>query len=300
MRFQLIRTYQGHQDAIGTLVPVPGQARFVSGSHDGLIKLWDLRSDSSVILRDGKDSYPTALGVFPAGFFMAAGLSDGHLEIWNLETSEVVRRLSGHQERVTSLAITHNGHTLVSGSQDLTLCIWDALTGVLHHTGIGHRTAIKTLAITPDDQIVLAGEMGNSETPGLAKVWHIRTGEAAAEFNDLSGERQYMTVLRDGHHVLSGSEEGEITVWNRETGETISRLNTHSGPAVMSLMPDQKSVLMGTSRPALALWSLETGERTYQFDEPSAQVVSVAVMTDGRYVVAGCQDGSLNFYMRVS
>ena len=72
------------------------------------------------------------------------------------------------------------------------------------------------------------------------------------------------------------------------------------GPTVMALMPDQKTMVVGTAVPSLALWDLTTGEKIYQFDEPSAEVVSIAVMSDGRYVIAGCQDGSLNLYMRVS
>jgi WD40 repeat protein len=300
MRFQLIRTYQGHQDTICTLVPVPGQARFVSGSHDGLIKLWNLRSDSSFTLRQGSDSYPTALDVFPAGYFMAAGFSGGQLEIWNLETGEIVRRLQGHQDRVTALVITHSGYTLVSGSEDHTVRMWDAVTGALRHVCTDHETAITTLAVTPDDQVVLAGESGNENTPGLAKARYIPTGLDAGIFNEMPLGRQYMAVLRDGRHVVSGSEEGDILIWDRETGEPTSHISTQSGPSVMALMPDQKSIVLGTPRPSLALWDLASGEKIYQFDEPSAEVVSVAVMSDGRYVIAGCQDGSLNFYMRVS
>jgi WD40 repeat protein len=300
MRFQLIRTYQGHQDTICALAPIPGQARFVSASHDGLIKTWNLRSDSSLVLRQGTDSYPTAIDIFPAGFFMAAGLSDGSLEIWNLESGEVVRSLEGHQGPVTAIAITHSGQRLISGSQDRTVRIWNSLTGSLLHIGMGHQTAIKTLAVTPDDKTVMAGESGDGETPGLSKAWGIETGIAASEFNDMPNGRQYMAVLRDGRQVMSGSDEGEMIVWDRETGENLHHVNVHPGPTVMALMPDQKSVIVGTPAPSLALWDLTTGEKLYQFDEPSAEVVSIAIMTHGRYVIAGCQNGSLNLYMRVS
>lgn len=299
MRFQLIRTYQGHQDTICALAPIPGQARFVSGSHDGLMKIWNLRSDSSLTMRQGTDSYPTALNIFPAGFFMAAGLSDGRLEIWNLETGEVVRRLEGHQSPVTAIAITHNGQRLISGSQDRTVRIWNSLTGALH-SHMDHQTAIKTLAVTPDDKIVLAGESGNQDIPGLSKAWSIDTGLAGPEFNDMPGSRQYMAVLRNGRHVVSGSHEGQINLWDRETGASLRHLNAVPGPTVMALMPDQKTMIVGTPAPSLALWNLITGEKLYQFDEPSAEVVTIAVMSDGRYVIAGCQDGSLNFYMRVA
>lgn len=299
MRFQLIRTYQGHQDTICALAPVPGQPRFVSASHDGLIKIWNLRSDTSLTLRQKTDSHPTALAIFPTGYFMATGLSDGQLEIWNLESSEIVRHLNGHEHSVTALAITHGGSTLVSGSEDCTVRIWNAITGALQHICNDHRTGIKTLAVTPDDKLVLAGEHGDQEIPGISKAWQIATGTAAAEFNDMPEKRQYMAVLRDGKHVVSGSEDGEIVTWDRETGEK-SQMTIEPGPLVMSLMPDQRTMVIGTPKPGLALWDLDTGEKIYQFDEPSAEVVSIAVMNDARYVIAGCQDGSLNFYMRVS
>lgn len=300
MRFQLIRTYQGHQDRICALVPVPDQPKFVSASHDGLIKVWNLRSDSSLTLRRGTDSYPTSLDVFPAGFFMAAGLSDGQLEIWNLESGEVVRRLEGHAASVTALAITHDGRTLISGSRDCTMRVWDAMTGALRHVCNGHHTGIKTLTVTPDDKIVLAGESGYEDAPGLSKAWLIETGRSEAEFNDMPGRRQYMAVLRNGRHVVSGSEDGHINIWDHETGERLSHMKADFGAMVIGLMPDERSVVIGTPQPSLALWDLDTNQKSYQFDEPSAEVVSIAIMSDGRYVIAGCQDGSLNFYMRVS
>jgi len=300
MRFQLIRTYQAHQHRICALVPVPNQPKSVSASHDGLIKVWNLRSDSSLTLRHGADNYPTALDVFPAGFFMATGLSDGQLVMWNLESGEVVRRLEGHAASVTALAITHNGRTLISGAQDCSVRIWDAITGTLLHVCNGHHTAIKTLAVTPDDKIVLAGESGHDDVPGLSKAWLIETGRAETEFNDMPGRRQSMTVLRNGRHVVSGSEDGHINIWDRETGESLRHMKAYPGALVMGLMPDEKSVVIGTPQPGLALWDLDTNQKSYQFDEPSAEVVSIAIMSDGRYVIAGCQDGSLNFYMRVS
>ena len=300
MRFQLIRTYQGHQDRIDALVPIPDQSRLVSASQDGLIKIWNLRSDSSVILRQSTSSYPTALDVFPAGFFIATGLSDGQIEIWNLETAEVIRRFEGHEGRITALAITHSGHSLISASQDRTLRIWDALTGVRLHTCSHQSSEITTLSVTPDDKVVLAGQSGDQNAPGVTRAWQIETGVEIAEFNNIPNSRHYMAALKDGRHAVSGSEAGDIIVWDRQTGESVRHINAHPGPVVMALMPDQKSVVVGTPKPSLALWDLTTGEKTHQFDEPSGEVTSIAVTTDGRSVIAGCQDGSLNFYMRVS
>ncbi len=302
MHFQLIHTYRGHQDTICALAAVPGHAKVVSASRDGLTKVWDLKRDSVSILHTESDCYPTALSVFPAGFFMVAGTSDGALKMWNLESGEIVRHLNGHQAMITSLVITHSGRQFVSASQDHSLRIWDSMTARTLHICQDETGHVEKLAITPDDSVVLGCVAGPERDTASShiKAWQIETGEAMADADSHYIGGRDLAVLRDGEHIVSSSDDGDIIVWNRTTGALKHHLKTHLGPIVMALMPNEKSIVIGTSKPILTLWQIDSGEKLYQFDEPADHVVSLAVTHNGLYVIAGCHDGSLNFYVRVS
>lgn len=300
MRFQLIRTYRGHQDTIYALAGVPNHPKVVSASRDGLIKIWDLRGGSSQTLNKEPEAYPTAISVFPAGFFLVSGTSDGRLKIWNMESGEVVRHMEGHQGSITALTITRNGSYLLSGAQDHTMRIWDALTGTPLHICNGYTSQIDALAVTPDDAFVLAGEIAADQTTGVFKVWDVRTGKAVSDLEQQQGGVKQAAVLRDGKRVISTSPTGDIIVWNRETGQTLKRIETGLGPLAMALAPGETDVVIGTQKPSLQVWSLRTGEKVQQFEQPSHPVTSLAITGDGRSLVVGCSDGSLNFYVRVS
>lgn len=297
MRFQLIRTYQGHDDRVSALAAFPDQARVASASPDGLIKIWDIRRNHSTLLRHGTDDHTTALHVFPGGFFLVSGEASGLIQFWNAETGEMARRLAGHTQGVTALAMTRSGKRLVSGSQDCTIRIWDTLRGACLYTSPALQSSIQALALSPDDRRVLVSA-GERDACGVL-VWDLETGECIGQQPQIQIGVQQMMVLDDGRSVLSASAEGDIVIWDSETGTPVRQIREAPKASALALMPGEQYLVVGTALPSLALWNLQTGEKIDQFAAPSDQIACLTMTSDGRYLVAGCRDGSLNFYMRV-
>ncbi|MCU0514811.1 MAG: WD40 repeat domain-containing protein [Anaerolineae bacterium] len=280
------------------ILTLPSGRKAVSAAQDGSLKVWDLTGDTPLVTMTGHEGAALTLAAFPGGNFIASGAEDYTVRFWNVETGETIRTLTGHTGAVTALAVTPDGRRIVSGSTDRTIRIWEAMTGRLLHTCNGHLTGVDALAISPDAQYVLAGETGRDDLRCALRLWDIETGTAVADFQEPHFGVRQIAFLGDGAQVISGSTEGDVKIWDRASGRSIRTLETHLGSMVMALMPGERMVLVGTQRPLLALWNLESGELLQQFDEPSDQVMSVAVTADARYIVAGCHNGSLNVYAR--
>lgn len=101
-----------------------GPPLLVSGSDDGSVKVWDLRSRRSVA------TFAERLPVTAVAFseegdaVFAAGLGN-EIHSWDLRAGALALTLAGHSDTVTGLALSADGTQLLSNGMDCALRVWD-------------------------------------------------------------------------------------------------------------------------------------------------------------------------------
>jgi WD40 repeat protein len=295
MKAQLIRTYKGHTQRINSMVTLSNRF-IVTAGEDNHLKVWDIDSDESHLTLSGHQAPITALASFPESSFVVSASQDRTLMIWNIETGESVRTLEGHTDAVTAVSVTPDGKTIVSGSDDRTVRMWSTHTGECLYRCNHHRTGVHALAITPDSQFAIAGEVGIAGNGGSSfRVWDIQSGEHIRDFEEIHHGVVSIAMLSD-QRVISSSTEGDLVLWEINDGKSTRTIETHMGSAVMAVFPNERYAVIGTQKPQLTLWNIENGEHVYTLDQPSDWVSTLMVTPDGRRVLAGCHDGTLNVY----
>lgn len=296
MQAQLINTFRAHPSAIKTIVTLADKPLIATGGEDKIIKIWTNGNDEVLHEMTGHDAPITSLAGFPNIDFLVSGGEDCKISLWNGATGEPIRDLVGHTGAVTALVTTLNGKIIVSGSADNTVRIWDSLNGNQLHVCEGH-SGVHALAISPDAKYVVAGESGlNGQPYYKLKVWDLKTGENVRDFAQIHHGVETIKFSESGLVLMTSSTEGDITLWDWETGEIIRTIETHLGSVTTAFTPNRRYAIIGTQRPILTIWSIETGRRIHQLDEPSDWVSAVAINQSGHYIVAGCHDGMLNIY----
>lgn len=103
----------------------PNGRSLVSGSLDGILRIWNIRDGSSkqILVTIGYTDLRVAFS--PTGRHVAAGTGDGVLCIVDVRTQRQVKRWEGHQNDVSSLGFVPNGKEILSSSFDGTVKIWD-------------------------------------------------------------------------------------------------------------------------------------------------------------------------------
>ena len=115
--------------------------------------------------------------------------------------------LTGHSAAVNSVAYSPDGKQIVSGSDDNTVKVWDAQTGEEvndHVLPSSHHLLLRALVLT----FVLIHEQECTLTGHWGYVMSV-------------------AYSPDGKHIVSGSYDNDVKVWDAQTGKLVSVLLCH-------------------------------------------------------------------------
>ena len=101
----------------------------------------------------------------------------------------------------------------------------------------------------------------------------------------------------DGSHVVSGSMDNTVRIWNVATGESKAELRGHSG-GVNSVIfsPDGSHIVSGSDDNTMRIWSVTTGESKAELRGHKGSVNSVVFSSDGSHIVSGSDDGTVHIW----
>jgi WD40 repeat protein len=159
------RTLSGHAGALSSVTFAPDGKLALSGSHDGTVRLWDVKTGKLVrVFSPGKEIYAVAFS--PDGQVIAAGGNDRIVRLWNTADGKALRRLEGHANSIIGIAFLPDGQTVVSASSqyqsaDRTIRFWDVNTGQEKRSfAAGQRDRISLVGFATSGTVMLSDGPG--------------------------------------------------------------------------------------------------------------------------------------------
>lgn len=186
----------------------------------------------------------------------------GRTALWSaLEEQHERQCRHTHRRGVLTLAVSPAGTTIATGSDDETIIIWESAGLVPRYLLAAHQNVVSHLQFSPD-----------------------------------------------GGQLASGSRDHTVLLWNPATGELLTRLERLESP-VRSLCysPDGRWLAVGSSAGFVRIFSTQVvpaGEDTGVLEQPppvltlrahAQSVEQLAFVNDGRVLISGSLDGSLQF-----
>jgi WD40 repeat protein len=85
---------------------------------------------------------------------------------------------------------------------------------------------------------------------------------AAGLYTGHTGWVRSVAFAPNGQHIISGSSDGLIRVWNAEMGETAAGPFTGHTALFMSVqfLPDGQQIVLGSSDESIRVWNAKPGE----------------------------------------
>ncbi|XP_063819939.1 U3 small nucleolar RNA-associated protein 15 homolog [Pseudophryne corroboree] len=128
---------------------------FVTGSYDHTIKVFDARTEKSVMTMEHEQPVESVL-LFPSGGLLVSA-GGRYVKVWDLlKGGQLLVSLKNHHKTVTSLCLSSSGQRLLSGSLDRHVKIYSTMNYKVVHS-FDYAASLLSLALAPDDEMIVVG-----------------------------------------------------------------------------------------------------------------------------------------------
>ncbi|XP_022110346.1 U3 small nucleolar RNA-associated protein 15 homolog [Acanthaster planci] len=201
------RRYDEHADYVrcGT-VSTASKDIWLTGSYDHKVKLFDLRTQASVLTLDHGHPVESVL-MFPGGgMFLSSG--GNCVKVWDaLAGGKLLAAVSNHHKTITSMCFNGARNRLLTASIDRHVKVYDVASYKLV-ASLDYPAPILSMGVSPTDSTVVVGM-----SSGLISIRHRKPepGDAEKTKRKLKLSRVSHRYYDRGHKVYT-AQKGDIVV----------------------------------------------------------------------------------------
>ena len=261
------KSYTGHEGQIYSLVVINSE-QIATAGDDKVIKLWNLKTSECSMELSGHQSTIWDLKAGFEGRYVFSASEDKDIRVWKILEGECRKTLTGHKAPVTSLGLLESKRLLVSGSKEGAVLVWDLEEKKVKYEMNGHGCAITAIEPFKVDNVLTAAE------DGYMKFWDIKARALIKTFEISEGKITSLCAFTNGmSKVLAGDSNGELKVWDLETGKQVASIKAHTNSVcAVSVSNDGTLVASGGADKALKIWDLKTCSLLKQIGENDSSV----------------------------
>lgn len=241
---------------------------FASGSHDGTIKVWDIKSGNCIhTIKSYKEMICSITFSPDSVMFASCSLSPGgEIKLWKPSDwgcSMILQH--GHKYWVNSLTFSHDSKILASGSHDNTIKLWDTDSGDCFQTLHGHQSSINSLVFSHESQL-----LGSASNDGTVKIWDAQSREQPRQF-DSHGCSSHLHFSHDLSLLASVAivdirYPGEVKIWDVRSGNCIQSLEgSKDRTCNLIFSNDLKLFAEGLNNDIIRIWDIRSATCLQEF-----------------------------------
>lgn len=279
---------QGHKTYIQCIAATSDGKYVVSGSKDGQIIKWDVKTGN---LAGGPwyiDIGVRAIAIAPNDKYMLIGGDRPIIFKWDLDTGkELSEPWSPWNEEqgddVSQIYITLDGqYALVSGFFTRGILINTDTGKVLGEIPRPYTDNTKKVIFTPDKRFAIG--LGRS---GDLFKWEILT-EELVWIADMACTFDNFELTLDGKHIISLVSDGICSIWDTENGQTtnIIKLSHECTNKRMILTPDGRYAIIFVDEHSLMKIEIQSGKPIgAPWEGIPGSLIEIIITADGRFVI---------------
>ncbi|XP_050227570.1 uncharacterized protein LOC126677138 [Mercurialis annua] len=216
-----IDTVEAHGGSVRTIVSIPNENGFVTGSADHDVKFWEYQVEQKA----GQDTKYLAVSnvrsmkmneevlvvvVSPDAKYIAVALLDYTVKVFFVDTLKFFLSLYGHKLPVLCMDISSDGDLLVTGSADKNLKIWGLDFGDCHKSLFAHADNVMAVKFVRSTHYMFS--VGKD---CLVKYWDADKFELLLTLEGHHADVWCLAISNRGDFLVTGSHDRSIRRWDR-------------------------------------------------------------------------------------
>jgi WD40 repeat protein len=316
-----IATFEGHTDKVTSVAIHPDGKRFLSGSDDKTIRVWDIDKQKPIETLKEHQNYVLALVYSKDGKrFLSAGggqwrgpefatETDQFVRLWDAETLKVLKKMAGHQAPVWSVVFSPDEKHALTGSGGYpgggrftpaghTMKLWDLDTGKSLRDYKDHENWVRDVRFLPDGKTLVSGSWDKT-----VRIWNIDKTDAMQVLRDHKDGVECIALSSDGKWLASAGGHPRaggdcvIRLWDLSDGKVVKRFAGHTKRVwKMTFSKDNQRILSAAADNTIRLWDIGKGKETHRFVGHTDEVRQAAFTPDGKHVISASHDKTLRLW----
>ncbi|XP_057955682.1 WD repeat-containing protein 26 homolog isoform X1 [Malania oleifera] len=216
----------GHQRPVSSVSWSPDDHQLLTCGVEESVRRWDVSSGECLHVYEKTGLGLVSCGWFPDGKCIFSGVTDKSICMWDLEGKELECWKGQRTLKISDLEITGDGKQIISICRDTAILLFERETKAERY--IEEDQTITSFSLSRDSKFVLVSLL-NQEI----HLWNINGDiKLIAKYE---GHKRARFIIRscfggsEEAFIASGSEDSQVYIWHRGSGELIQSLPGHSG-----------------------------------------------------------------------
>jgi WD40 repeat protein len=238
-----------------------------TGDNLGKVTVWPVVQEGNLEYVHAGRLPIQSLAFSPDSSALAVADAGGGINIWKRGGKLPPTACSGPFDTAFALAFSPDGALFASGGRGPAK-LWDARTGRLL-LQIGCEDFITGLAFTTDGRS-LAVSSRSEISPGEVSIWSLDYSRGIQILHGLAAPATQTCFSPDGRLLAALGHDGQVAIWNRETGQLVRTLDAPQGKIIgMAFSPHAKK------------FALSAGTQAKSFDTATGKELGAWELPDG-------------------
>ncbi len=313
-------TLTGHSDRVTSLTFSSDGARVVSSSIDQSLRVWNTADGLLTGLIETPVAVNAAELVATAAsteqqpnpeWLLVSGGAENFVRTWTLPESAPARLASSlptlqhlvvsADRKFIAMGAADGTVRVVSAADDKDVATWKLDNGAPTAMAfLVDHAAVTAAAGNADALAILVPQLVTTSADGRVSVWKVPEKQLVASWAGGTVAATLVAAAADGKQLVSGLENGGISLWNLAPTQTVAFTGT-TGAAVAGIVvsPSRKLAAVAgvaNGKPVVFVRNLDNGQLVHTLAGHTAAVTAIAFSADNARLVTGSVDKTVRVW----